>query len=453
MLKDRSFVVWLLLLEVVVISLSAVTSYGSDLNVTNGGSAASSVQNYYAFFQDVHIMIFVGFGFLMTFLRSYSFGAVALNFIIGSFALQMGMLATGVVHNGGGFDLDITSLIAGDFAAGAVLISLGAVLGIATPTQALLMCVIEVWVFSLNEYICVTHYESVDMGGSIVVHTFGAIFGLFFTWALVRGTENARGSPSGLASNYSTIVVAMIGTLFLWCFWPSFNGALAIGNAQHRVVINTVLGLCASCTAAFCLSAILRGDGKVDAEDILNATLAGGVAIGSSSDLVVSSTASLCVGFIGGALSTVSFRYITPWLKKRGFHDTCGVFSLHGLPGVMGGFGGAISAATVDDAAFGDAIGTIFPAMGNGRSAYEQMEMQFAAVFTTIGIAAVCGVVGGFLVRWITSANQLVFQDEGFMHEGKVEPADSEEESNMGAPAAAASASPVATGLAGRSVV
>lgn len=46
----------------------------------------------------------------------------------------------------------------------------------------------------------------------------------------------------------------MIGTLFLWMFWPSFNGALAPENSRHRVVINTVFALCVSGMAAFAFS-------------------------------------------------------------------------------------------------------------------------------------------------------------------------------------------------------
>jgi len=55
-------------------------------------------------------------------------------------------------------------------------------------------------------------------------------------------------------------------------------------QSKHRVVINTVVALCGSGLCSFALSMFMRG--KFSMEDIQNATLAGGVAVGSSSDLV-----------------------------------------------------------------------------------------------------------------------------------------------------------------------
>ena len=77
----------------------------------------------------------------------------------------------------------------------------------------------------------------------------------------------------------------MVGTVFLWCFWPSFNSALASGNSQMRVVVNTVMALSGSVAGAFATSALFH-EGKFDMEDVLNATLAGGVIIGASCDMV-----------------------------------------------------------------------------------------------------------------------------------------------------------------------
>ena len=42
----------------------------------------------------------------------------------------------------------------------------------------------------------------------------------------------------------------------------------------------------------------------------------------------------------------VGYTSIQPWLERvLGLSDTCGVHNLHGMPGLIGGIGGAISAA------------------------------------------------------------------------------------------------------------
>jgi ammonium transporter Rh len=100
-------------------------------------------------------------------------------------------------------------------------------------------------------------------------------------------------------------------------------------------------------------------------EDILNASLAGGVMIGSSSDLVVHGVVSMAIGFCAGILSTYGYYKITPWLyKKLGVHDTCGVTNLHGIPGFLGGLIGGISATLSPDNVYGDDISVIFAARG-----------------------------------------------------------------------------------------
>ena len=43
-------------------------------------------------FQDVHVMIFVGFGYLMTFLDRYSFSALGYNMLISAVVIQWSML-------------------------------------------------------------------------------------------------------------------------------------------------------------------------------------------------------------------------------------------------------------------------------------------------------------------------------------------------------------------------
>ena len=65
----------------------------------------------------------------------------------------------------------------------------------------------------------------------------------------------------------------MIGTLFLWMFWPSFNGALCVSNAQERAIVNTLLSMCGSCVVAFIASHVFRREKKFHMVDMQNHAL------------------------------------------------------------------------------------------------------------------------------------------------------------------------------------
>ena len=49
-------------------------------------------------FQDVHVMIFLGFGFLMTFLKKYGLSAVSLNLMCSALAIEIFTLVYGFFH-------------------------------------------------------------------------------------------------------------------------------------------------------------------------------------------------------------------------------------------------------------------------------------------------------------------------------------------------------------------
>eukprot|EP00591_Stephanopyxis_turris_P005547 CAMPEP_0195529264 /NCGR_PEP_ID=MMETSP0794_2-20130614/31737_1 /TAXON_ID=515487 /ORGANISM="Stephanopyxis turris, Strain CCMP 815" /LENGTH=540 /DNA_ID=CAMNT_0040660545 /DNA_START=51 /DNA_END=1673 /DNA_ORIENTATION=- len=433
-----------LVVEVVLIILfSLFVAYSDEAKSTNA-TAEAELGTHYPFFQDVNVMVFVGFGFLMTFLHKYGFSAVGYNFVISAFAIQMAILCTGLFervyensaegpHPGHGFDepleLSIVGMIKSLFAAAAVLISFGACLGKTTPTQLVVMTLFEIFFFSVNEMIAVFHFKAVDMGGSMVVHTFGAYFGL----AVSRTISKSNVVPATSTepkheiahkndeSKKTTDMFAMIGTLFLWMFWPSFNGALASDAQQQRVAINTFLSLAACACSAFIADSLMRPHHKFDMVSIQNATLAGGVAVGSAADLVIQPWGALLIGFIAGIISVVGYVYITPFLSKHmGLHDTCGVHNLHGMPGIMGGIAGAVSASMASPVsesglyASDDRIASIFPArapcQGNwtqanfnaapcGLNASEQAAQQVLALVVTVAIAIVAGIITGFIIK------------------------------------------------------
>ena len=122
----------------------------------------------------------------------------------------------------------------GDFGAAAVLISFGAILGKCNLPQLWLLATLEVFFYSLNTAICSGLIGAVDVGGCVTVHMFGAYFGVaasyfFEARAAKHDHDQRRKKEGGLSiSGYSNQTIAMVGTLFLFCYWPSFNSAMVI---------------------------------------------------------------------------------------------------------------------------------------------------------------------------------------------------------------------------------
>jgi len=408
------FLITLFLVELTCVIFFALAA--DYANANDEGDIYEEVQRYYPMYQDVHVMIFIGFGFLMTFLRKNGFNALGQTFLLGALSIQMGIMFEACVHgwfSGHGVHVTLTmkEMIRGDFAAGAVLISMGAVLGRATWTQLIWMAFFELIFYSINEYIGVEKFEAVDMGGSMFVHTFGAYFGLAFSYVMEPPTkeEEEEGEEESI---YHSDMFAMVGTIFLWMFWPSFNGALA-GDAYHqqeRVVINTVLALTCSAISAFFWSHYYCG--KLDMVHIQNSSLAGGVAIGSSSDLVVGPYGAIIIGLVGGFISCSGYVFLTPKLNSSGIYDVCGIHNLHGMPGVLGAVAGAISASLASEEEYGSHIKDIFAARGDGRSASAQGWYQAATLGVTLAFSIGGGLFTGFVVKAATDRKRNLFKDE-----------------------------------------
>ena len=161
------------------------------------------------------------------------------------------------------------------------------------------------------------------MGGSMYIHTFGCYFGIAATY-FFQNEKAILDKEKRAVGGYMSQTVAMIGTIFLYCYWPSFNAALAPQLNQQRVVVNTALSISAACITAAGISRIIHF--KLDMEVMLNSTLAGGVAIGACSDLVVTPGIAIIIGSGAGIISALGFSYLNKGLQKwTKLHDTCGV--------------------------------------------------------------------------------------------------------------------------------
>lgn len=375
--------------------------YGDGAAGRNPVGSREEVGGKYAQFQDIHVMIFIGFGMLMLFLRKYAYSAISYNMMLSVIVIQWHILVNGFFYSvfegdWKKIELSLTNFILADFACAAVLITFGACLGKVTkPSQLITIAILEIIFYAINEEIGKELHIS-DIGGSMVIHTFGAYFGLGVSYILT--TQEAR-SHTDNSANYTSDVFSMVGTIFLWLFWPSFNSALAGPYDQERCVINTILALTASGTAAFASSYYLRGNKRFDMVDIQNASLAGGVAVGTTSNMMLGPVGAQVIGVLAGFLSVSGYVFIQPLLEtKFGIFDTCGVHNLHGMPGVLAGIAGIIVTGLANVSRYNtednfDAVFPVFEDPGN------QAGNQAKFLVITLAIASTSGLITGTIAK------------------------------------------------------
>jgi ammonium transporter Rh len=371
----------------------------------------------YGYFRDVSIMIFFGFGFLMTFLHKHGLAAVGYCFIISALVVELSLVAGYLLNNGaavreengGHYPVSLENLLEGLFCAGAVMISFGAVLGKVSPSQLLVLAVVETFAFWANFRLAAVEVGAHDVGGGMVIHSFGAYFGLAATWFVSKGAAGHKDEKS----IYSSDLFSLAGTIFLFVLWPSFQAAVAgEDERQFMAVSNTFVSLCSSTLAFATISKLLEG--KFSVVHMQNATLAGGVAMGVCGDMEIGLHGAMAAGFLSGALSCVGFTWVQPKLEHLGIHDTCGVNNLHGLPGIFGALLAVLVVAV----------------SGNGCESCEladkgfpgvTAQMQLYALLVTLGVSLASGTFAGLLMMALASIGagldeSQLYNDEAHFH-------------------------------------
>jgi ammonium transporter Rh len=298
----------------------------------------------------IHIMamLLLGFGFLMVFVRGYGLSALTATYLMVAAAVPGYFLLKAT----GGFGaqvVGIENLVLAEFAAASLLICAGAVLGRLKIWQYLILAGFFLPAYMLNEWILqgggggfIAPGAFVDTGGSIVIHAFGALFGLGA--AVSMTTLKAR--DIRIASDSVSDRFSLLGSMVLWVFWPSFCSALVAPAQVPATAMNVVVALCGSTLLTYFATVTLRRG--ICAADIANATLAGGVAIGSTC-ASVSLPAAFAIGAVAGLVSTFGFAVIQgPLQKHLRLVDTCGVSNLHGIPGLLGGLAALVFVAGID---------------------------------------------------------------------------------------------------------
>ena len=181
-----------------------------------------------------------------------------------------------------------------------------------------------------------------------------------------------------------------------------------------RAYINTYISLLASTVCTFIASSIFGEGRKFQAVDVQNATLAGGVIVGATADLMLQPYGAFLAGCFAGLVSTFGYQVIQPCLENTiNFHDSCGVNNLHGIPGILGGLLSALMCSLANETTYGPALylimGNMAPEEGTEELALLQTklsqiegglgwtaEYQALMQLTALGISLAIAVVAGF---------------------------------------------------------
>ncbi|MCD6584640.1 MAG: hypothetical protein J7K96_02650 [Desulfobacteraceae bacterium] len=359
---------------------------------TESSDMLESITNVQKYNRSIHIMamLIAGFGFLMVFVKRYGRSALTATYLLISIAIPIYILkdSLGII---GGPNPEIDRLILAEFAAASLLICAGAPLGRLKMGQYILMGLLFMPCYMINEWILLDNGfglipagSFVDTGGSIVIHAFGAIFGLGVITTMTTQKElNLKIESDDTSDRFS-----MLGSMVLWIFWPSFCAALVAPQLVVHTGLNVILALSGATIATYFASVLLRG--KIAIADIANAALAGGVAIGSICD-TASLTAAFIIGIIAGSLSTFGFAVIQPKVETllKGT-DTCGVMNLHGMPGL---FGGLAAIFVVDGISMG---------------------LQLTGIGLTILVASITGFAAGKLISVLGRRTEPYIDSEEF---------------------------------------
>ena len=339
-----------------VIAKEDVVNSNTELVVESNNLAQTiqSLTDGQKYYRAIHIMamLLLGFGFLMVFVRKYGRSAITATFLLVSVSIPAYIMFV----NSGLFGFhgisEIDTLILAEFAAASLLITSGAVLGRLKMSQYIILGILFIPAYMLNEYIMldngfglVTAGSFVDVGGSIVIHAFGAIFGIGVALSMTTKDE----INIDIEADFTSDRFSLLGSMVLWIFWPSFCAALVIPEEVVHTAINVILALSGATIVTYLFTTWLRG--KIDAADIANASLAGGVAIGSVCN-TATPTEAIIIGMVAGAISTMGFALFQSRLEKGlKVIDTCGVSNLHGIPGIFGGLVALITVDTIDASA------------------------------------------------------------------------------------------------------
>jgi ammonium transporter len=183
-----------------------------------------------------------------------------------------------------------------------------------------------------------------DFAGSTVVHSVGGWVAL--AAIIIIGPRIGRFGAGAVPIRGHDIPLTTLGVFILWVGWYGFNGGSTYGLTGDvpAVILNTTLA--ASFGGLVGLALTWRFDPRPDVVTIMNAALAGLVAITASANIMSPAKAALV-----GGVAAVVMQLVTRALERRRIDDAVGAVPVHLGAGIWGtlavGLLGDVEAFTV----------------------------------------------------------------------------------------------------------
>lgn len=186
----------------------------------------------------MNIMILLGFGCLMASYKLFSWSSLIYNFILNAFIVQFYVLFyhfwKRVILDGfysGNYYIYAheKTMIYGLHSSASFFIHMGTFVGRVGPLELLIMSIVHVFGYTLNEVLCKSKIIALDSGGGMTVHIFGAFAGITAS-LILKASSRPTIKPK---SNYMSHIFGIIGTIIIWMYFPSFNFGFGFGNSTE----------------------------------------------------------------------------------------------------------------------------------------------------------------------------------------------------------------------------
>ena len=386
----------------------------------------------YGLLRDMNIMVFIGFGTLHSILRRSSWISISINMLILSFSIQLSLFFNFLWKNA--FkdkseweeSFDFLYLMKAIFTSSSVLITLGSVLGKLSIIQYVIMAIFETILCSLNYQLCEEKLKIYDYGGSLYIHTFGAIFAIAVSTVLFCSSKVKLAFQNNNhlnKSNYFSNLTTFLGIIILLCFFPSFNSALAendkeIKEMREKGRINTYYSLLGSVMGSFITSGLFNR-GRFVFEQVFLGSISGAIIISGCCTICSDHWAPIIIGTLGAIIIVTFLSKIKPFFLKWGLQDTLNIIILHGISGLLGAIITPIFVRAeklkrkLNDLSSDNANNE-----DNEKEYITQAGIQIGAIFITIGISFIGGIATGYLMKIsICGKISQYFTDAEFFHE------------------------------------